>query len=73
MPDLNHGSVSVLLDVPYNFDGHIVLVLAIPAFKHTAKGSCKYVIGSAHLRKAAIESHSIIHANEHSREKTLFM
>ena len=73
MPDLNHGCVSVLLDVPYNFDGHIVLVLAVPAFKHSAKGPCKHVIVSAHLRKALIGSHSIIHANKYSRKKTLSM
>ena len=70
MPDLNHGCVSVLLDVPHNFDGHIVLVLAVPAFKHSAKGPCKYVIVSARLRKAFIGSHSIRPANRYSREDT---
>ena len=71
MSDLNHGCVSVLLDIPYNFDGHIVLVLAVPAFKHSAKGPCKHVIASARLRKAFIGSHSIILANMYSRKITL--
>lgn len=40
MYHLNHGSVPVLLDIAHNLDGHIVLVLSVPALQHASKSAC---------------------------------
>lgn len=37
---LDHGRVPVLVDVAHDLDGHVVLVLAVPALQHAPERAC---------------------------------